>query len=1078
MKKGIFIVLLGLLCLSVDAQSLWMRYNSISPNGKNIAFTYKGDIYVVSSSGGQALQLTTNPAYDYAPIWSSDNSKIAFASDRNGNFDVYCVPVTGGTAKRITTNSSKEIPIVFSPDSQKIYYSAEIQDPASNVQFPFNNISELYKVSVEGGRPELVVSSPVSGISFDEDGESFLYYCSNSNENTWRKHHTSSAATDIFYYNAKDKTHKQLTTNEGEDRNPNFLPGFRKLVYLSERDGKTFNIYEASIDSPNDARQWTFFEKHPVRFLTVSKGSTHCFNYHGEIYIQKPGMEPTKVDVKIINDQETEQVEQINLNGGEGFAMTEDGKQIVFVARGNVFATTDEFATTKQISNTPEAEKELNFSPDGKTVAYASERGGTWNIYLAKKLREDEINFANSTLIEEKPLFENSEIERFCPKFSPDGKEIAFIEDRNILKVINLETKEIRQITDGTQHYNNKDFGFNYSWSPDGKWFALDLITNVHFPYSDIGIISSKGGDKIHNITNSGYIDGFPVWVLDGNAILFNSNRLGMRSHASWGSQNDVFIAFLNQDAYDKFRLTKEEYQLLKEEEKSNKTIDKEEDTKSKTKKEEVKDIEVEFDRLDERCVRLTPMSSMLSSYMLSKDGEKLFFLSAFEGGFDLWETNLRSKTTKLLKKMDGAPGELKLSKDGETLYVFSRKEVQKMPVKGGELKKIAIKATMELNRTKEREYMYDHVFTQEKKRFYNTDYHGVDLDSLKIAYQPFLAHINNNYDFAEMFSEILGELNVSHTGSGYVSAANGDETAQMGVFFDWDYDGDGLKIDEIVEYGPFDTKDSKVKEGNIIEKIDGVDILAGMDYFMLLNKKAGKRLLVSVYDPQTNERWDEVVKPISKRNLRELLYKRWVKHNADDVDRLSDGRLGYVHIRSMGDASYRDVYSDILGKYNLREGIVIDTRFNGGGRLHEDIEVLFSGEKYFEQVIRDVVVCDMPSRRYNKPSIMIVGESNYSNAHGTTWVYKYKKMGKIVGMPVPGTMTMVSWETMQDPTLYFGIPVAGYRLKDGTYLENSQLEPDIKVRNTPEKLLEGVDEQLEAAVKELLKEVDAFEKW
>ena len=163
----------------------------------------------------------------------------------------------------------------------------------------------------------------------------------------------------------------------------------------------------------------------------------------------------------------------------------------------------------------------------------------------------------------------------------------------------------------------------------------------------------------------------------------------------------------------------------------------------------------------------------------------------------------------------------------------------------------------------------------------------------------------------------------------------------------------------------------------------------------------------------------------------------------------------------------------DILGKYNNREGIVIDTRFNGGGRLHEDIEILFSGQKYFTQVVRGRETCDMPSRRWNKPSIMVMCEANYSNAHGTPWVYSHRGLGKLVGMPVPGTMTSVSWERLQDPSLVFGIPVVGYRLSDGSYLENSQLEPDIKVANSPETIVKGEDTQLKAAVEELLKELE-----
>ena len=615
-------------------------------------------------------------------------------------------------------------------------------------------------------------------------------------------------------------------------------------------------------------------------------------------------------------------------------------------------------------------------------------------------------------------------------------------------------------------------------------------------PYSDVAIVSANGDMKIYNITESAYFDDDPQWVLDGNAILYNSDRYGMRSHASWGSQRDVFIAFLNQEAYDKFRLNKEEYALLKEQEKAKKDDKKDEpkkEEKSNKKKGDKKDgpstgsgaekddkpkeskkIEVDLEHLQDRVIRLTPMSSNLSGMALSKDGEKLYFMTSFEKGYDLWEMDVREKSMKIMKKM-GQGGAHLVVKD-DNIFLLSGGNLQKVD-KGGKSTPIKFDATMELDLAAEREYMFNHVFLQTEKRFFMKDHHGVDLDMMKEAYQPFLAHINNNYDFSEMLSEILGELNVSHTGSGYrPSSRGGDVTAEFGVLFDLDYKGDGLKIAEVVEGGPFDKKNSKVKAGSIIQKIDGVEITKGMDYYPLLNNKRDKTVLVTVSDG--GKTWDETVKPISHGAMNELLYNRWVKHNEETVEKLSNGRLGYVHIRSMGDASYRDVYSQILGKYNLCDGIVIDTRFNGGGRLHEDIEILFSGEKYLEQVVNDSVACVMPSRRYNKPSVMIIGEANYSNAHGTPWVYKYKKMGSLVGMPVPGTMSSVTWETLQDPSLYFGLPVVGYRTEQGNWLENTQLEPDVKVRNTPEKMAAGVDEQLEAAVKELLKEVKEFHYW
>ena len=1078
--KKLFLIALCFIGLQVAAQPLWMRYNVISPQGDKIAFCYKGDVYVVPTGGGKALQLTTSSSHETQPIWSPNGKTIAFASDRNGNYDIYTVSAEGGVAQRITTNSAYETPLAFSPDGKEIYFSAQIQKPAENIQFPAGWITELYKISVKGGRPEQVVAVPVCSLSFDKDGKSFLYYDRKGSENIWRKHHVSSVARDVVYYDAKKGTHTILTTNVGEDRDPRYLPGNQEVVFLSERNGGSFNVYKAPIDNLEKVEAVTRYKTHPVRFLSVANNGVICYGYMGEIYAHHVGEKPKKVHVEIVNDQPTEQIEKKDFKGVGDFNLSRDGKLVTFTSRGEVFVTgTDEYATTKQITHTPQPERSPSFSKDGRTMVYASERDGYWNLYQATIERKEDFNFAYATLIDEKPLFPNDGIERSNPDYSPDGKEIAFIENRNILKVYNIDSKEVRQITDGTQHYGS----IGYEWSPDGKWFAVTLITHMRDPYSDVAIVSTNGDQIMYNITESAYFDDDPQWVLDGNAIIYNSDRYGMRSHASWGSQRDAFIAFLNQDAYDKFRLSKEEYALLKETEKGKKDDKKDEkkdenkenkDNKKENKDEKAKDIEVDLNHLQDRIIRLTPMSSNLSGMALSKDGDKFYFMTSFEKGYDLWELDVREKSMKILKKMGQGGAQLRMQ--GDNIFLLSGGNLQKVD-KSGKSTSIKYDATMELDHAAEREYMFNHVFLQTEKRFFMKDHHGVDLEMMKDAYRPFLSHINNNYDFSEMLSEILGELNVSHTGSGYRSSSRGgDATAEFGVLLDLNYKGDGLKIAEVVEGGPFDKGKSKVKAGCVIEKIDGVEIKKGMDYYPLLNNKAGKTVLVTVSEGKNS--WDETVKPISHSAMNELLYNRWIKHNEATVEKLSKGKLGYVHIRSMGDASYRDVYSQILGKYNLCDGVVIDTRFNGGGRLHEDIEILFSGEKYLEQVINDSVACIMPSRRYNKPSVMIIGEANYSNAHGTPWVYKYKKMGSLIGMPVPGTMSSVTWETLQDPSLYFGLPVVGYRTEQGNWLENTQLEPDVKVRNTPEKMASGVDEQLEAAVKELQKEVKAFKYW
>ncbi|MBO5193046.1 MAG: PD40 domain-containing protein, partial [Bacteroides sp.] len=832
---------------------------------------------------------------------------------------------------------------------------------------------------------------------------------------------------------------------------------------------------------PQSLETVTNFKTHPVRFLSMGSNGTLCYTYDGEIYTQKQGDKPQKVKIDIIRDDQNTIADLNFSNGATSATVSPDGKQVAFIVRGEVFVTSADYNTTKQITHTPAREAGLTFSPDNRTLAYASERNGNWELYMAKIARKEEANFPNATTIEEEVLLPSDKTERTYPQFSPDGKELAFIEDRNRLMVLNLETKKVRQVTDGSTWFSTGG-GFDYSWSPDGKWFTLEFIGNRHDPYSDIGMVNAQGG-KIINLTNSGYTSGSPRWVLDGNAILFITERYGMRAHASWGSLNDVMLVFMNQDAYDKFRLSKEDYELQKELEKEQKNTTetkkngkKKGDNKEKSeekKEEKVKDIVVELNNIEDRIVRLTPNSSDLGSAIITKDGETLYYLSAFEGGYDLWKMNLRKKDTKLLHKMDAGWANMEMDKDGKNLFLLGSNTMQKMGTNSESLKPISYQAHVKMDLAAERDYMFNHVYKQEQKRFYNLNMHGIDWDTMTKAYRKFLPHINNNYDFAELLSEYLGELNVSHTGGRYRPRLKGDATATLGLLYDWNHNGKGLLISEVVEKGPFDHARSKVKAGDIIEKIDGQEITPESDYSILLNGKARKKTLVTLYNPQTKERWEEVVVPISNGALNDLLYARWVKQRAADVDKWSNGRLGYVHIESMGDDSFRSVYSDILGKYNNREGIVIDTRFNGGGRLHEDIEILFSGKKYFTQVVRGREACDMPSRRWNKPSIMVQCEANYSNAHGTPWVYSHQKIGKLVGMPVPGTMTSVSWETLQDPTLVFGIPVIGYRLPDGSYLENSQLEPDIKVANSPETVVKGEDTQLKAAVDELLKEID-----
>ena len=1076
--RKIILTLLGTFLLgNLSAQNpLWLRNSSISPDGKNIVFTYKGDIYKVPVEGGDAQRLTSNSAFESFPIWSPDGKQIAFTSDREGGFQkIYIMPSQGGEAKQLTFNSANAIPYTFTKDGKSIFYIANFQSSAKTAIFNSGKFNQLYKVSVNGNYPELVSSTPMASVKLSPDGKKIYYEDIKGFENEWRKHHTSSVSRDIWQYDFDSKKYTKIIDWKGEDRNPIISKDGKTIYFLSERNDKNLNVFKAPLDNPSKVEQLTFYKENPVRFLSVSDNGLLSFSYNGELYSLKEGGKPNKIQIKITNDISDNQEKNMTfISGATSTDVSPDGKQIAMVIRGEVFVTTPNYSTTKQITKTTATENSPTFSPDGRSLVYASYREGYWDLYKAEIARKEEINFANATLINEEKLIKGDNSEKMYPQYSPNGKEIAFVKDRNQVVIYNFETKKTRIITDSKYQIERNGF-INYSWSPDGKWLVVEYIARNRNPYSDIGIISTEGGKEIFNITDSGYFDTNPRWVLDGNAIIWNSERYGMRNHASWGSMFDVMVVFLNREAYDKYKMSKEDFELYTEsqkKDKKDKEKDKKEDKSDKKSEEKTdkKEILVEFDNIQDRIVRLTPNSSTLGDAIISNDGKKLYYLSSFESGYDLWTQDLREKSTKLLSKLNGKSLSMQTDKEGKNIFLLGSDKIQVMELSTEKLKPVSYKASMKLDLAQERNFMFDVVKKEIKERFYVKDLHGVNWEKLTDNYRKFLPHINNNYDFTEMLSELLGELNVSHTGARYrLPTSNTNATALLGSFVT--QTDKGVVIDEILPNSPFDNFQSKAKNGNIIEKIDN-QLVNELDYNILLEGKAGQKVLVSLFDPKTGTRWEEVISPITASAWSELLYKRWIRQREADVEKWSNGKLGYVHIRSMADGSFRDVYSKAMGKYFKKEGIVIDIRYNGGGRLHEDIEVFFSAKKYLTQMVRGKVYADMPSRRWTKPSIMVMNEADYSNAHGTPWVYKEMKIGKLVGMPVPGTMTSVNWETLQDPSVYFGIPVVGYLTDDGKYLENLELSPDIIAPLEPLKLSEGEDTQLKTAVEELLKTI------
>ena len=1071
MNKLILATLLSAYGLAAQAQDnpLWMRHPAISPDGKTIAFSYQGDIFTVPSNGGTAKQITSNAAFDSYPVWSPDGGHIAFASNREGSIDVWVMDANGGIPKRVTTNSGSEYPLRWK-DNSTIMFKASIMPTAKSIIFA-GSYPQVYTVGMDGGRPKLFSDITMDALDINASGD-VLYIDRKGYEDEWRKHHRSPITRDVWLKSGN--SFKKLTTFDGEDRDPVWSADGQSFYYLSEQSG-TLNIYHRTLDGKET--QITNHEKNPVRFLSAATDGTLCYGYDGEIYTVRKGGQPQKATIRIAADTEgKELIRQIRSSGAYNIKLSPNGKEIGFVMHGDVYVTSIEYRTTKQITNTPEQERYIDFSPDGRTIIYDSERNGVWQIYATTIKNKDEKQFAYATELVEERLTQSDQTS-FQPKFSPDGKQIAFWENRGTLRVMDAKGKNVKTAMDGKFVYSYSDGDIDFTWSPDSKWLLSSYIGVGGWNNSDIALVNASGNGEIHNLTESGYNESNAKWVLDGKAMLFCSDRAGYRSHGSWGAEYDAYLMFFDLEAYERFRMSKEERALAKEnmtEKEKKKEEKKEEKEKKEMEKPEAKEIEpLKFDleNCRDRIERLTVTPSFLGDILLDKDGENIYYNVAFEKGMDLWHRDLMTGNTELLIKNVGN-GEMMFDKSYKEIYLAADGGIKKVTPQSKAVKNIEFEAQFNYQPYKERAYMFDHVWRQVKDKFYDKNIHGVDWEGYRKTYERFLPYINNNHDFQEMLSEMLGELNASHTGARYTGTRASLQTASLGLFFDEDYTGDGLKIAEVIKGSEIACKQTDVKSGCIIEKIDGTEIKAGMDYFPLLDGKIGKPVRLTIR-PKSGRSFDVTTKGMSMNAVDDLLYKRWVDRNRQLVDSLSGGRLAYVHVRAMNSESFRTVYRELLSDKNRnREAVIVDDRHNGGGWLHDDLCTLLNGKEYQNFMPRGNYIGRDPFNKWTKPSCVLICEDDYSNGHGFPMVYKTLGIGKLIGTPVAGTMTAVWWETMIDNTMIFGIPQVGCMTLDGKYAENTQLNPDITVYNTPEDFLNGNDRQLKAAIEEMMKQI------
>ena len=1087
MKKILLIAALLLACAAAKAQTgpRWLRQNAISPDGKTIAFVYQGDIFLVPSEGGEAVQLTYNPAHDTSPIWSRDGKLVVFTSLREGSRDIWAIPSEGGNPFRITDFGGGENPLAISADGT-LYFSSAIQEDLLSSGFPGDgkvytlNLQECidaYKAEKPLPAPVQYLPFPVGAMSVNASG-AVLYEDIKGYEDAFRKHHCSSVTRDIWRKDGGSFT--KVSSFVGEDRNPVWAPDGSRWYYLSEQGGtrrggpKGEIVAEPQVDDwggdsniySSDGKALTSFKGNPVRFLSISDGGLMAFSWNGDLYTLREGSEPAKVEISLRKDKIAKEQIWRNVSGGASdMAISPDGNEIAIVVNGEVYTTTVDLRDTRRITDTPEQERGVSFGKDGKTLYYASERGGIWSIYRCSLVDKKDKYFTFASGIEEERITPEGEI-CFQPEASPDGKKVAYLRNRSEIVVANADGGGAKTLLKGINaSYSDGDLPF--AWSPDSRNILTVYQGGGRMYNEDIAIINVSDG-SVTDLTESGYADVGFRWAMGGKAMTWESDRDGYRSHGSWGTEGDIYAMFFDDKAFMEFNKSDDVEKiekLLSSEGEKKREAKKEKRDSADAAKGKPEPVELELTRREDRIVRLTRSSGRLGDHWLTPDGDKLYYSVSLADGMDLCCLDLGKGDVKVVSK--GVRGAFYPAPDGSGFYVLSRRGITFISARGGKNKEVSFAGEYEYSPAKEREYIFDHCVTEVREKFYDENMHGVDWSAVGENYRQFLPYITDNYAFQELLSEMLGELNGSHTGGRYRDGS-GVSVGRIGVIFDASYKGEGLRIAEFLPGSMLLTAAPSLNAGDIITSINSEPIPAGMPWYKAFERKAGKRVTLAV----KTSKGEEKVYVTPGRSDSQALYKRWVRRNEQKVKELSGGRIGYVHVEGMDSPSFREVFSKALGRYRGCDALIVDTRHNGGGWLHNDLATFLGGRLYTERRPRGVEMSPEPYDKWIKPSCVLVCEDNYSDACGFPYLYRALDLGKIIGAPVPGTATSVWWETQIDPSLIFGIPQIGsWSIAEGRFLENHQLKPDIEIYNDPASVIAGEDRQLEEAVAEMLRQ-------
>lgn len=1032
-------------------------------NGSEIVFSYAGDLYKVPATGGEAQRLTSHVGYEMFPRFSPDGKTIAFTGQYDGNTEVFTIPSNGGEPLRVTYTATNKrddlgdrmgpnnIVMNWTPDGSRIVYRNRISDGFDG---------KLYTIDKEGGLSE-VIHLPEGGFcSYSPDGKQLAYNRVMREFRTW-KYYKGGMADDIWIYNPEKKTVENITDNVAQDIVPMWIGD--DIFYISDRD-RTMNIFVYNTKTKQTSKV-TNFTEYDVKFPSAN-GNTIVFENGGYIYkMDATTRKPEKIEIKLTSDNIYARGE---IKDGAKYitnaSISPDGERVVVTARGEVFNLPVDKGVTKNITRSPgQHDREAQWSPDGKYVAYISDGTGETELYLQDATGGDPVQLTKNN---------DTYIRSF--EWSPDSKSIVYTDRKNRVNLLDVATKKtIELFADPVAEVRDVTF------SPDSKWLTYSRPAGNQFNIIYVYDIAAR---KEYPVTDKWYESYSPVFSTDGKYLIFTSSRDFNPTYGSlewnhvYNNMGGVYMALLSKDTPSPF-LQKDAVVTVKTTDPTQKDTKKEAD-----KKEDKKDVSaagaVRFDAdgITERILKLPLPGSYYGAFY--SDGQKVWYYS--KGGtkvFDLKKQKEESVADDAI--MSVAPGSKKalFFKDDE-IYVTD------IPSGKADLSDAVNLSNMKItvDYPKEWAQIFDEAWRAYRDGFYLENMHGVDWKAIKQKYAVLLPYVKTRLDLNYVIGEMIGELNCGHA---YVNPGELDrperiETGLLGAEISRDKSG-FFRLEKILP-GASWSKDLRspltepgidASAGDYIVAIDGVPTNSVKDMFSLLVGKANVPTEISLNSkPQLAGARKIVISPLA--NEYPLYHYNWIQENIKKVDKATNGRVGYIYIPDMGVEGLNE-FSRYFYPQLDKEGLIIDDRANGGGNVSPMILERLSREPYRLTMRRGSThIGTVPDAVQVGPKVCLINKYSASDGDLFPWGFRALGLGKLIGTRTWGGIVGISGPLPYMDGTDIRVPFfTSYDPKTGQWIiENHGVDPDILIDNDPIREWNGDDQQLSRAIEEVMKDL------